>query len=274
MNGVRKLHETERHRVILAAVKAAPMATVTRLVELTGTSEATVRRDIASLEAQGRLSRVWGGAKAVEASGPHDMLGSLQEVAPTSNLAAKHAIARKAASFCNDGESIIINGSSTTYQLVNHLISRRMQVLTNSFPIADALLNFSQNTVLVPGGMLNRDRHNIIVSPFDEDGSSGFSAGRMFTSCAGIGPHGILESDPLLVPVALRLMRQARELVVMADSTKFTKMPSLIICGFDRVTTLITDNRIRDEHLAMLEDAGVNVLVAKISSKAERTSEA
>jgi len=249
------------------------MATVAGLVELTGTSEATVRRDIAALEAQGRLCRVWGGAKAVETTESHEVLDGLrQEVAPTSNLAAKHAIARMAASLCNDGESIIINGGSTTYQLVNHLIARRMQVLTNSFTIADALLNFSQNTVLVPGGMLNRD-HNIIASPFDDDGTSGFSGGRMFTSCAGIGPHGILESDPQLIPVALRLMRQAREIVVMADSTKFLNMPSLIMCGFDRVTTLITDNRIRDEHLKMLANAGVNVVVAKISSKAERTSE-
>jgi DeoR family ulaG and ulaABCDEF operon transcriptional repressor len=265
------MHESERHRVILAALRTSPMATVAALVELTGTSEATVRRDIAALEAKGRLQRVWGGAKAIEYPSPYDALADAQEVAPTLHLAAKHAIARKAASLCNDGESIIINGGSTTYQLVNHLISRRMQVLTNSFPIADALLSFSESTVFVPGGMINRDS-KIIASPFDDDGVAGFSALRMFTSCAGIGPHGLMETDPVLIQAERRLMRQADEIVVMADSTKFARVQQgLVMSSFEGVDTLITDNQIREEQLRMLEHAGVSVLVVRISARAERT---
>ena len=58
------LHETERHRVILAAVQARPVATVAELVDITGTSEATIRRDITALDEQGQLRRVRGGAEA------------------------------------------------------------------------------------------------------------------------------------------------------------------------------------------------------------------
>ncbi|MBP0651070.1 DeoR/GlpR transcriptional regulator, partial [Mycobacterium tuberculosis] len=61
------MHERERHRVITSAVNARPVATVQELVELTGASEATVRRDIAALAEQGRLRKVRGGAEALQA---------------------------------------------------------------------------------------------------------------------------------------------------------------------------------------------------------------
>ena len=59
------MHETERHRVILSAVQARPVATISDLVDMTGTSEATIRRDISALDVQGRLRRVRGGAEAL-----------------------------------------------------------------------------------------------------------------------------------------------------------------------------------------------------------------
>jgi DeoR family transcriptional regulator, ulaG and ulaABCDEF operon transcriptional repressor len=176
---------------------------------------------------------------------------------------------------CQDGEAIIINGGTTTFQMVHPLSSKRLQVFTNSFPIAEHLLKHSKNTVLLPAGAIYREQ-NIILSPFDEDGSSHFYARRMFMGCRGLGPLGLMEGDPLLVQAEQKLIGQAEELVVLADSTKFVARSSLLLCALSRIHTVITDDGITDRDAAMLESADVKLIVAQLgaSDRTERAGEA
>jgi len=263
------LHETERHRVILAAVQSRPLATVADLVDMTGTSEATIRRDIAALHVRGELRRVRGGAEAVNPPEQGGLMGRPFSVNETINMTAKRAIARLAAEMCNDGEPIIINGGTTTYQMVHHLASRRLSVFTNSFAIAEHLIHNSRNSVVIPGGTVYREQ-NVILSPFGGVVASHFYAKRMFIGCQGIGQHGLMEADPMVVQSELGLIGQADELIVLADSSKFTTHSSLILCGLDRIATVITDGGIRDEDRQMLETAGVRLIVADSSAQSDR----
>jgi DeoR family ulaG and ulaABCDEF operon transcriptional repressor len=255
------LHETERHRVILSAVQSRPVATVADLVELTGTSEATVRRDIAALHVKGRLRRVRGGAEAVNPPSQSALIGRPYAVNETINAPLKKAIAREAVALCADGEPIIINGGTTTFQMVFPLVDRRLQVFTNSFVIAEHLLRHSKNNVIVPGGTVYREQ-NIILSPFENDLSRNFYARKMFMGAQGVGPHGIMEADPLLIQAEQKLIGQADELIVMVDSSKFRARSSLILCPLERVDAVITDRGILDEDREMLEAAGVRLIVA------------
>lgn len=263
------MHETERHRVILAAVQSRPVATVTDLVDMTGTSEATIRRDIAALHVQGQLRRVRGGAEAVNPPEQGGLMGRPFSVNETINMTAKRAIARVAAEMCKDGEPIIINGGTTTYQMVHHLASRRLSVFTNSFAIAEHLIHNSRNSVVIPGGTVYREQ-NVILSPFGGVVASHFYAKRMFIGCQGIGKNGLMEADPMVVQSELGLIGQADELIVLADSSKFTSHSSLILCGLDRIASVITDGGIRDEDRQMLETAGVRLIVAETSAQSDR----
>ena len=123
----------------------------------------------------------------------------------------------KPSSLCSDGEPIIINGGTTTFQMVHFLADRRMQVFTNSFPIAEHLLKHSKNTVMLPGGTIYREQ-NIILSPFDNDVTRNFYARRMFMGAQGLGPLGAHGEDPLLIQAEQKLIDQADELVVLVDS--------------------------------------------------------
>lgn len=158
------MHETERHRIILSAVQERPIVTVAELVALTETSEATIRRDIATLDGQKRLRRVRGGAESLSPPALPGLAGRPFSVNQAINAEAKAAIAREAVALCDDGEPIIINGGTTTFQMVHPLANRRVQVLTNSFPIAEHLLRNTKNTVMLPGGAIYREQ-NIILSP-------------------------------------------------------------------------------------------------------------
>ena len=265
------MHENERHKIILSAVQEKPVTTVSELVDLTSTSEATIRRDIASLHVQKRLRRVRGGAESINPPQFVGLAGRTFSVNETLNIHRKRAIANAAMQLCDDGDAIIINGGTTTFQMVHPLAAKRMQIFTNSFPIAEHLLNHSKNTILLSGGVIYREQ-NIILSPFENDVTRNFYAKRMFMGAQGLCPLGLMEADPLLIQAEHKLINQAEELVVLADSSKFTQRSSLILCALERITTVITDNEIRDEDRAMLETAGVGLIVADKTDQVEQQS--
>jgi DeoR family ulaG and ulaABCDEF operon transcriptional repressor len=265
------MHEKERHRVILSAVQERPVVTVQEMVDLTGSSEATIRRDIAALHVQQRLRRVRGGAEALTPPQVIGLAGRPFRVNEGLHADKKRAIARAAVDLCVDGEPIIINGGTTTYQMVHFLSARRMPILTNSFPIAEQLLKHSKNTVVLPGGTIYREQ-NIILSPFDNDVTRNFYARRMFMGAQGLGPLGLMEGDPLLIQAEQKLIDQAEELVVLVDSSKFRQRSSLILCPLDRITTVVTDEGLEDRDAKMLEAAGITLVVAPESGRAREES--
>ncbi|MEM9343562.1 MAG: DeoR/GlpR family DNA-binding transcription regulator [Pseudomonadota bacterium] len=255
------MHEKERHRIILSAVQDRPVVTVVDLCSLTGVSEATIRRDISTLHMQQKLRRVRGGAEAITPPQFVGLAGRPFVVNEALRINEKQAIARAAVALCEDGDSIIINGGTTTFQMVHPLASRRLQVFTNSFPIAEHLLKHSKNTITLSGGTIYREQ-NIILSPFDNDVTRNFYARRMFMGAQGLGPLGLMEADPLLIQAEQKLIGQADELVVLVDSSKFSQRSSLVLCPLERISTVITDDGIPDAAAAMLEAADINVIVA------------
>ncbi|NTE85295.1 DeoR/GlpR family DNA-binding transcription regulator [Agrobacterium rubi] len=255
------MHESERHRIILSAIQEKPVVTVQDIAELTDASEATIRRDIASLHVQGKLRRVRGGAEAVHPPQLGNLAARPFRVSESVNIDKKRSIARKAVDLCEEGDAIIINGGTTTFQMVHYMSARRLQVMTNSFAIAEHLVKHSKCTVSVPGGAIYRDQ-SLILSPFENDAIRNFYARRIFIGAQGVGALGIMESDALVIQSEQKLMRQAEELIVMIDSSKFRKRSSLILCPLENVSTIITDEGISDEAARMVEAAGVTLIVA------------
>ena len=262
------MHEKERHRIIISAVQEKPVVTVTELVELTDSSEATIRRDIAALHVQKKLRRVRGGAEALHPPQFVGLAGRPFAVSETINSRQKQQIAREAVALCEDGDAIIINGGTTTYQMVHFLVNRRMQVFTNSFPIAEHLVKHSKNTVMLSGGVVYREQQ-VILSPFDNDVTRNFYARRMFMGAQGIGPLGLMEADPLLIQAEQKLIGQADELIVLADSSKFESRSSLVLIPLERIDVVVTDDGISDRAAAMLEAAEIELIVAKAAGREE-----
>lgn len=259
------MHEIDRHSVILSAVQDRSVVTVPDLCTLTGASEATIRRDINTLDENKKLRRVRGGAEALTSTPFVGLAGRPFSYNETLHIAEKQAIAAAAVALCADGEPIIINGGTTTFQMVHPLATTQLQVFTNSFPIAEHLLKNTRNTILLSGGVIYREQ-NIILSPFDNDVTRNFYAKRMFMGAQGIGPLGLMEQDPLLIQAEQKLIGQAEELVVLADSSKFANRSSLILCPLTDITTIITDDGIDDRTAAMLEAADINLVVVSTNT--------
>jgi DeoR family ulaG and ulaABCDEF operon transcriptional repressor len=256
------MHKRKRFQLILTAVEAQGIVTVQELMERLSASSATVRRDIGELAKAGDLLKVHGGAEALGHSRRSGARHYSLDYAHATSLHQKIAIATLAVSLCNDDESIIINGGSTTYQMVHALQKRSMQVLTNSLPIASYLFENSNVRLQVPGGEVYRDQH-IILSPFDNDTIRNYSASKLFMGASCLSRSGLLESDPRLIQAERKILSQAEELIVLVDSSKFSGVGSLILCPLEKINIVISDEYIRDEDRQILADAGVSLLLAK-----------
>jgi len=256
------MHERERWQLILTQVRQRGVIRVRDLVGTTGASAATIRRDLVKLEEMGQLNRVHGGIEVGHvAEQPHLATNAFGH-SQTINAHLKRAVAAAAADMCKEGESIIINAGSTTWFMAEFLRHSRLQILTNSFPIAQELLANSNSRITVPGGEVYREQ-GIILSPFDEDSIQHFTASKMFMSCYSITAAGVVEGDPLIARAEAKLLSRAEKLILIADSSKFEARGSIAVCPLSRVHTLITDDGAPKEMISMIESHGVHVITVR-----------
>ena len=253
------MHERQRWQIILRRLAGGQLAGVGELAAETGASEATIRRDIAKLDAQNLARRVHGGVQGVQEQ--RTLATRSFEHSRPINLERKRAIAAAAVALCADGEQIIINGGTTTFEMVFPLQQRQLQILTNSFPIAESLIRHSRNRIVLPGGEVYREQ-GIILSPYDDDAIQHHYASKMFMGAQAIAPVGLMEGDPLLIRAERKLIDRAEQLIVLVDSSKFRVRGGLILCPLSRIHTLVTDDGIEPHARLMLEQAGVTLIVA------------
>jgi len=255
-----------RHKHLLRLLAEHGAAPIPRLAEWLGVSAATVRRDIRLLDTAGQLCRTHGGARRIDPGAaqaaasrmPGAARGDTFLDAARANAGSKRAIARHAAALCADGDTLLIGGGTTTFHLAAFLAERRMRVLTNSFAIARELLAAGENDVILTGGKVY-PAQGIILSPFDTEAVQYCYADRLFMGAHCLSALGLMEADALLIQAGRRLLHQARDVVVLADSSKFERRGGMFLCALDRVARVVTDTGAPDAGVQMLERAGVKV---------------
>ncbi|WP_366928530.1 DeoR/GlpR family DNA-binding transcription regulator [Sphingopyxis sp.] len=230
-------------------------------------SPATIRRDLDRLEEAGVITRVRGGAKRVggAAGAPATAEEGLSGIPFHENIGrnrtAKEAIGRAAARLCIPGEGVMIDGGSTTLQMCPHLDGLSLQVLTNSLHIVSALLPQPTTRILIPSGQVFREQ-NIVLSAAGDDGMPRFHAPKLFMGAASMGPAGLMQADVILVAAERRLIERADEIIVLVDSSKFSGPSGNVVCSLDEIDVVVTDSGIDPRHVAMMEAAGIRVVIA------------
>jgi DeoR family ulaG and ulaABCDEF operon transcriptional repressor len=259
------MHATEREDLILRILRRRGFISFQELEAELDASPATLRRDLERMDREGRLIRVRGGAKLLDAP---ETSGSSQHLtgAPfheniALNREQKAAIGRAAAELCAPGSALMIDGGSTTLQMCPHLAGLNLQVLTNSLHIVSALLPQSGTRVLVPAGAVFREQ-NIILSAAGEESMPRFYAPKLFMGAASVGSQGIMQADVVLVAAERRLIDRADEIIVLVDSSKFRGPSGNVVCDLEEIDVVVTDAGITDADRAMLEKADVKVIVA------------
>jgi DeoR family ulaG and ulaABCDEF operon transcriptional repressor len=258
------VHQTLRHRVIEDVLAERELVTVDELVARLGASPATVRRDLSALAQAGRLRRVRGGVELLPIQPVRGLRTPSFERTRRENLAQKRAIAARAAALCRPGESIIVNGGTTTFCLGERIADMALHVLTNSFALAEYLAGRGDCRVLLPGGEIYREQ-NLVLSPYEHDTMlDHFYASKMFTGAQAIRAQGLIEGDPILIKAEQKLIKRAEQLIVLVDGSKFVPRGSLILCPLAEIDLVVTDSGAPPEAIDLLRDAGVAVEVVEV----------
>ncbi len=266
--------EREREEVVLRILRTDRFVSVTDAVTITGASEATIRRDFARLEEQGLIQRVRGGAEYLtNGSSPADDRASHaaarrgnstrgRSLSERGGVQTEHKrrIARRAAAYCRDGDTVLIEGGSTTLLLADYLLTVRITVVTNSFAVADRLRQSECAQVFLPGGRLEPESM-LIQDPTGRDFYQDYAANYAFLGAEGIDEGGLTNTDMEIVHNQRRMMAQAKQVVVLADSSKFAAVGHLRTCGFDRIDVLVTNEKPPEAIGHALETHGVEVVV-------------
>ena len=228
------------------------------LASLTGVSELTVRRDLQTLHARGVLNLVPGGATADPVS--ESMIHFREQVAL--RQAEKMVIARAAASLVHDGDTILMDGGTTTYYAAQAMKGRRLQVVTNSLPIADVFSSDRDVRLVLLGGTLYPDT-GVTLGPLCEQQLQTLNPGVLFIGVGGVTEDGLTNSNIQLVQTEQVMMKVAEKCIVVADSSKFGRRDLARLADLGEVDVLVTDSGVSSAQRSMLTRSGVELIVAR-----------
>lgn len=230
-----------------------------------GVSHSTVRRDVELLESSGLVERTHGGvvwlgdkgANGASAGRPYafdQRMGYRQE--------EKVRIARAAAALVKPGQTVLVDGGTSTFYLAKELAGRSMQLVTNSLPIGNLFLNDDGVELLLTGGLVY-PRYGVLLGPHVESFLASIHATTLFLSCAGVHDGGVYNQNLLLVQAERQMMRQVQQVVLLADGTKFGQQALAKLCDLSGVHVVVTDAGIDPQHAEAVRRAGCELIVAE-----------
>lgn len=252
------MNDLVRQRQIIELLRDRPFASVRELQEHLGVSAATVRRDIDKIDEAGGARKVYGGISALDGAAQGTAFARPYDENRDLAVEAKRQIAELASTMVGDGDAVIVNGGSTCFHLGVKLAERSIRLFTNSMPLAAYLGDHGKCSLTVAGGELHREPR-VVYSPSQP---VDFYASKFFLGAQGISAEGLLESHPLMVRSIQELSRNADQIVVLADSRKFSIHARNVALPLSRVGTLITDDGLSDQQAKMLEGAGITLRIA------------
>lgn len=228
---------------------------VSRLADVLGVSQVTVRSDLKSLEAKGLVVRVHGSAL----SACHPSMTDRQ----ASNLQQKEAIAKVAGAMVNDGESVMICSGTTPALVARYLLGKKdVNVVTNSTLILPyARVNAGLNITMVGGEF--RPQSEALVGPAAISQLEVFHVGIAFLGTDGLTiEHGLTTMLPENAEIVRCMCHQADKTVLVVDSSKFGSKGFVKILSIPDVDVIITDRRFPEDALRQIRDMGVEVVIA------------
>jgi len=252
--------DERRKRICEIVTRQGFMSLAALAVEL-GVSESTVRRDLEALDGTGVLCRTHGGAMAATDTVSVPAFEDRGRVC----AAEKKLIGAAAARRIGDGETVLLDGGTTTFEVARQLVGRTVQVVTNSLPIAYLLAGDRRVDLTLVGGYVY-PRTGVAVGPLATQFLSSIRARRLIMSVAGITERGLFNSNALLVETQRTMIRAVDEVVVVADSTKFGQHSLAFLCELSQTQVLIVDAGLGDAHREMVRAAGVELIVAREGS--------
>lgn len=248
--------QANRQKRIMELLQRDGYVRVLDLSRMLNVAEITIRRDLALLEKKLLLERTHGGAITTKRV--------FQEVSYKSRsdleLENKEAIAKLAAKMINDGDTIFVNGGSTTYHLFRYITNKNIKVVTTNASCIGQIEN-PEIELILAGGLYHKES-NAFYGGFTNN-----IINQVIANKAILGVHGISCKYGLTTPMVhaaettkLMIDRTRGEVIVVADHRKIGLVSDYVTVPANRITTLITDYFLDKEYIKDFENLGIKVI--------------
>ncbi len=248
------MFSVERFDQILTMLQEEQAVSVHTIAKRLYISEATARRDLAELEKQGLIRRVYGGATLVKSN--KDVPLSLRE---NESVEAKNEIGRRAAALVRENDVILLDASSTAFSIIPYLTNfNNLVVVTNGLKAAMALGDRHIKTYLTGGEMI--DNSYSLVGQHATDLIERINANLFFFSCRGVTLDGrITDSSVAETQMRVKMMQHARRSVLMMASSKIGKEYFYVMGSVREVDDIICEKPVPEEWSAPAPSPGLPI---------------
>ena len=251
------VHNHERRQRLDDLIRGRGFVGIEELARDLGVSESTVRRDLDLLEEHGAVRRTRGG---VLAAGGVPRLAEFDDRQPA-NWAAKRAIAARAADIIGDGETVLLDGGTTTYEVARLLVGRSLQVVTNSLPVANLFASQARTDLVLLGGYVS-PRTGVCLGPYANELLGRLHVTTTVLSAAGIATEGLFNAHLLLAETEQAMLRAAGRVIVVADSSKFGRKSLTLVSSLDAIDIFVSDDGLSAEWRRAIAAADADLVIA------------
>ncbi len=247
----------ERQNQILQWIARQRRVTVSSICERYSVSEATARRDLELLASQGKIQRVHGGAIAINQAPPEEPIFQRQD----DQLHYKQQIGREAARLVTDGETIILGSGTTVLEVARNLCDHHnLTVITNSLPVINTLAPVQGITLVSLGGLL-RPSELSFIGHITEQSLAEVRADKVFIGVRAISLEQGLTNDYLPETMTDRaILKAGREVIVVADHTKFGRVSTAFLAALDSIHTIITDEQAPSDFTSVVSTRNIRLI--------------
>lgn len=261
------MESNDRRNAIIDMIRQNQYIKATDLVKAFNVSGETIRRDLEYLQSQDLITRLHGGAVlAAEKSGF------------TNKVRRPHqtdvdAIAKAAADLIQPGETVFLDCGTTIAGIAHYLRGRsNITVITSSLPVISTLVD-SDLTLVTLGGIVGASDGGI-YGDLAIECAKFFYCNKTFFSCSGFIPElGVMDYCSSFMTLHHQFYKRTDKYILVADSGKFGKTSTMVICPTSNLDMIITDPGINDVYRQQLAEQNVELLIAEPHPKEELEKE-
>jgi DeoR/GlpR family transcriptional regulator of sugar metabolism len=248
---------TERLQHIERFINERQHVRVAELSKYFAVSEPTIRRDLQKLEEMGRIQRAHGGASALEQALPEPPMA--QRVVEC--IEEKRRIGQAAAQLIQDGETVFLGSGTTTLQVARNLHGKKnLTIITNAINVAQCLASSPDINVIITGGILRHSELSMI-GYIVEQTLKDLHADKAIVSMRAVSVDEGLTNENLLETMTDRkIIEMAREVILVADHSKFGKVSTAVVAPVTAVHKVVTDTQTPQETIRSLCALGISVM--------------
>ncbi len=257
------INRIRRQEEIRRFIVAEKDVTMKDLCNKYNASEATIRRILKDLSDRGLIVRNRGGASYVPPSVPEPPVF----LRASEQAEQKEEIARIAAEFVDDGDTIFLGSGSTVLAVAQRIKQKQdLTIISNSLPVINLFSNIPNTSVIILGGLL-RNSELSMLGHLTEQAIKELRADKVIIGIRAIDPSTGLANDYLPETITDRtIVQMSKKVIVVADHTKFGKIATSFVAPFSSVDTIITDWEVDNNFVHQVEEYGVKVVIASKKS--------